>query len=96
MMLDQTNSSLINAQFSSCKCENIEDCTCSDYTAGPFGKCTNNYKSRPICYVNEPSNCSDLVFSKTQSRRYSWDACVNWEKGKPQFLSYSYYKNFFE
>ena len=44
--------------------------------AGTFGNCQSKYKSGPICYVNEPSNCTDLAFSNSQKRRYSWEACL--------------------
>ena len=62
------------------------DCSCSNHTAGIFGRCRSKYerskyKSGPMCYVNEPSNCTDLVFSKSQKRWYSWEACVKSIKG---------------
>ena len=50
-----------------------------------WGNCTGIYQSGPICYVNEPSNCSDLVFSKSILRHYSWEACANPAKGKHMF-----------
>ena len=41
-----------------------------------FGNCKKSYNGGPICYVNEPSNCTDLAHSKSTGRRYSWDACT--------------------
>ena len=40
-----------------------------------FGNCEKNFKGKPICYVNEPSSCSDLKESSSTGKRYSWDAC---------------------
>ena len=52
-------------------------CSCSTYvsvTTG-FGNCEKDFKGKPICYVNEPSSCSDLKESSSTGKRYSWDAC---------------------
>ena len=58
----------------------ILDCTCSDFIdTNGFGKCKKSYKKGPICYVRQPSSCSDKIsISNTQ---YSWEAC-NLEKVK--------------
>ena len=52
-------------------------CSCSTYvsvTTG-FGNCEKDFKGKPICYVNEPSSCSDLKENSSTGKRYSWDAC---------------------
>merc|ERR1712012_555812 len=52
-------------------------CSCSDYIAkNGFGNCQKKYKNGQICYVNEPSNCKDLVKSKSTGKRFSWKACT--------------------
>merc|ERR1712223_724880 len=55
-------------------------CTCTSYVAeNGYGNCERNYKNKgAICYVNEPSTCTDLMVSKRQNgKRYSWEACSN-------------------
>ena len=45
---------------------------------GIYGKCEANYQSKgPICYVDQPSNCTDLKFSSEAGAYYSWEACGN-------------------
>merc|ERR1712018_563901 len=52
-------------------------CSCSDYvTSSGYGNCKKKFKIGPICYVNEPSTCTDLVESQSTGKRYSWDACA--------------------
>ena len=35
-------------------------------------------KRGPICYVKQPSNCTDLQGSTVEGgRQYSWEACKN-------------------
>ena len=54
------------------------DCTCSNLMNGIYGKCEVDYQSKgPICYVDEPSNCTDLKFSSEAGAYYSWEACGN-------------------
>ena len=53
-----------------------QGCSCSNYVSeSGFGNCEKSFKHGPICYVNEPSSCSDAVESKTTGKRYSWEAC---------------------
>ena len=45
---------------------------------GIYGKCEADYQSKgPICYVDDPSNCTDLKFSSEVGAHYSWEACGN-------------------
>jgi hypothetical protein len=55
-------------------CYKVE-CSCSNYVdSGNYGRCKKGYKGRgPICYVNEPSGCTDVRYWK--GRLYSWKAC---------------------
>ena len=61
-------------------------CTCSDFVnKNGYGNCRKDYKDGPICYVNLPSQCKDLVdSSKDPSKQYSWEACKNVGFGKFQ------------
>ena len=53
------------------------DCSCSDYiTENGFGRCQKIKGISPMCFVNEPSSCSDLV-STSFGVKYSWEACTN-------------------
>lgn len=57
------------------------DCSCSNFvdsTSG-FGNCQKiEIASKgPICYVNEPTNCSDRSLSSRMERNYSSEACKN-------------------
>jgi hypothetical protein len=54
------------------------DCTCSGFVheENGYGMCKRNYKGRPICYVNEPSSCSDVqTHDSLGPTGYSWEAC---------------------
>ena len=54
-----------------------QDCSCSDYVSNTgFGNCQKIFKKSPICYVNEPSTCTDLVKSTLTGKQYSWEACT--------------------
>ena len=55
----------------------IEECSCSNFVEDiyGYGNCSLSYEKGPICYVNEPSNCTDLAFSSRVKKRYSWEAC---------------------
>ena len=57
----------------------IAECTCSEYVSSSgYGNCRKDHKGGPICYVNLPSECNDLVgSSKYPDRKYSWEACKN-------------------
>ena len=57
----------------------VGGCTCSDFVnKNGYGLCRKDYKDGPICYVNLPSQCKDLVnSSKDPSKKYSWEACKN-------------------
>ena len=50
-----------------------------DYvTESGYGNCQKNYLNGPICYVNEPTNCSDVINAGSDGPTgYSWDACRN-------------------
>ena len=52
-------------------------CTCSNFVESyyGYGNCGLSYQKGPMCYVNEPSNCNDSVYSGRLKRFYSWDAC---------------------
>ena len=51
-------------------------CSCSDsLSSSGFGNCKKVYEIGPICYVNEPSNCSDLTKSMSTGKSFSWEAC---------------------
>ena len=45
-----------------------------------YGNCQKSHLNGPICYVNEPTTCIDVVNDGSQgSTGYSWDACQNRE-----------------
>ena len=55
-------------------------CTCSslvynNWYGTSYGNCEANYLNAPICYVNQPSNCADKVYSISAGAYYSWEAC---------------------
>ena len=55
---------------------NPAGCSCSGYiSSSGFGNCKKVYKIGTICYVKEPSTCSDLRKSKSTGKSYSWEAC---------------------
>ena len=64
---------------------NGSGCFCTSYTTRleykrgrwrAVGNCVGKVGKGPICYVEEPSTCSDLQRSKKYSdKRYSWEAC---------------------
>ena len=64
-------------------------CTCHDFiNPNGYGKCNKassyeHIKNKAVCYVNQPSNCSDLAFSTTNpGKKFSAEACT---LGKPNF-----------
>jgi len=58
---------------------NIEsgDCSCNDYLSQHgYGRCQKDHGDGPICYVNQPSTCTDAVNSTSENgKQYSWEAC---------------------
>ena len=55
-------------------------CTCHDFiNAGGHGQCKTNHSTtggRQFCYVNQPSNCTDLLPSETDpGKKISAEAC---------------------
>ena len=60
--------------------ETRHDCTCSKFIDdNGFGMCRKSSAntSSHFCYVNEPSNCNDLVYDEMENRNYSEQACLN-------------------
>ena len=55
----------------------LASCSCSGFTdANGYGSCQKIMGKGPICYVNKPSICKDLVDSESMiERQYSWEAC---------------------
>ena len=55
----------------------LEDCTCKSLiNKNGYGNCEKNYHGKPICYVNQPTSCKDLLKSTTNpGERISWKAC---------------------
>jgi len=78
---------LMGVHFSCGKIHNIDvvnndlasaTCSCSDFvTPGGYGKCQKTYLGKPICYVNEPTTCPDVVESLYPTG-LSWQACLNY------------------
>ena len=57
---------------------NPGDCSCNTFVdENGFGNCekvkVEGDKRGPICYVNKPSTCKDLV--NANGMDYSWEAC---------------------
>ena len=55
-------------------------CTCHDFiNVGGHGQCKTSHSTtgdQPFCYVNQPSNCTDLLPSETDpGRKISAKAC---------------------
>ena len=52
------------------------ECSCSEEVgARGYGNCHQSYNG-PICYVNEPTTCTDVVNAGGGGRTgYSWEAC---------------------
>ena len=55
-------------------------CTCHDFiNDGGHGRCKTSHSTtgdQPFCYVNQPSNCTDLLPSETDpGRKISAKAC---------------------
>ena len=52
-------------------------CNCKDFVnPNGYGNCNKKYKKGPICYVNQPTSCSDIKPSKSNAgERLSWEAC---------------------
>lgn len=60
----------------------LAGCTCLDHLLNKKGGTGNCQDLEPErwCYVNQPSNCSDLVDSKSHSgKQWSFDACKDTE-----------------
>ena len=56
----------------------LASCSCSNFISSTtgYGKCIKDYFGSPICYVNEPSACTDVVTAdSTGPTGYSWQAC---------------------
>ena len=53
-------------------------CSCIDFTniynGKTYGNCVGSGSSR-ICYVNEPTTCSDATDSENTNKKYSTVAC---------------------
>ena len=63
-------------------CQHPEvECSCSSFVGkSGHGNCQKELQTGPMCYVNEPSTCTDLVDGNqhdTTEKRYSWEACNN-------------------
>ena len=57
-----------------------EHCTCTNFVnKNGYGNCMKEFNGKgPICYVKEPSTCTDLKGSTiADGRNYSWNACSN-------------------
>lgn len=68
----------LNDQLSSYVCTCGGDCSCGDFVTADtgLGMCQKDFNSKgPICYVNEPSTCSDLVRGSNTGRLWSREAC---------------------
>lgn len=52
-------------------------CNCKDFiNPNGYGNCNKEYKRGPLCYVNQPSSCTDLMKSgSNKGERVSWQAC---------------------
>ena len=64
-------------------------CSCHDFiNPNGFGQCKKgssyeHVKGRNVCYVNRPSNCSDLTYSSTNpGKKFSAAACDNLNESK--------------
>lgn len=56
-------------------CIKTADCSCSSFVGGNgFGKCEKADKKGLLCFVNEPSNCTDLADGV--GKLISWEACT--------------------
>ena len=55
----------------------LGDCSCNNYVSDlGYGKCEKDFRGGPVCYVDQPSACTDVADSKTEpGRQYSWEAC---------------------
>ena len=75
--INQTNVSYFNLSYFIASNAVPEDCSCNDHVGKNwYGRCRKVYKKGPVCYVNQPSTCKDLVHSTTEKgEQYSWDAC---------------------
>ena len=53
------------------------DCSCMDFTnvyqGRTYGNCLNS--GGRLCYVNEPTTCSDARDSQSTNKKYSYVAC---------------------
>ena len=60
----------------------IKDCSCKDLiNENGFGNCKGtgspDHNNNVVCYVNHPSNCTDLVDSGTNpGEKFSAQACI--------------------
>ena len=58
--------------------EQYANCTCSNFiNENGYGNCQKLNRGLPLCYVNEPSDCTDLIFIKRTGRSVSWKACTS-------------------
>ena len=55
----------------------VATCSCSEFVSEfGYGNCANINQGKPLCYVNTPSNCTDIKQSKSvPNLYYSYDAC---------------------
>ena len=55
----------------------LGDCSCNNYVSDlGYGKCEKDFRGGPVCYVDQPSACTDVADSKTEpGMQYSWEAC---------------------
>ena len=63
------------------RCFYVSDhCTCTSFVnKNGYGNCMKEFNGKgPLCYVKEPSTCTDLEGSTiADGRNYSWNACSN-------------------
>jgi hypothetical protein len=53
-----------------------DDCSCRNFVdSAGFGNCELSNHNGPLCYVNEPSSCTDLV-TVVEGEQYSNEACA--------------------
>ena len=64
---------------------NTGNCKCTNYVSNNgYGNCSKDYGDKgPLCYVEEPSTCPDVVNSQSEKgKRFSYEACTNGSSGK--------------
>ena len=61
--------------------ERYANCSCSNFIDEKgYGNCQKlvpQKRGHPLCYVNEPSSCTDLRPHKQTGRIFSWKACTS-------------------